>query len=241
MTSATPTGANRYPHSSLLVAPSDFYQLPTTLQVRALNSPRPRRHTAAIRTGVNHGAALVQGRRRNWSRRVAVLLPALGFSSRASHFQRPAFRCSRDVHSSRLRRRRQQHAAENHSQRYSVGDTQHLLVGDCDFGRHQRVGKYNHRPQARLRLSGGGFTSSAATLANGAATIAIPANKLSVGTDTLTAAYSGDTAYNAASGTTSVTVKAPGTTTGAYTVTVTGTGSDAAHTTATTTFNLTVN
>ena len=92
-----------------------------------------------------------------------------------------------------------------------------------------------------VTLSGGGFTSTATTLASGAATISIPANKLTVGTDTLTATYSGDTNFNSATGTTSVTVKTPGTTTGAYTVTVTGTGSDAAHTAATTTFTLTVN
>ncbi len=92
-----------------------------------------------------------------------------------------------------------------------------------------------------VTLSGGGFSGTATTLASGAATVNIPANKLTVGTDTLTATYSGDSNYNSASGTTTVTVKTPGTTTGQYTVTVTGTGSDAAHTSATTTFTLTVN
>jgi hypothetical protein len=92
-----------------------------------------------------------------------------------------------------------------------------------------------------VTLSGGGYTSAATSLSSGGATINIPANSLAVGTDTLTAAYSGDSNFNSASGTAPVTVKKPGTTPGAYTVTVTGTGSDAAHTTATTTFTLTVN
>ena len=96
-------------------------------------------------------------------------------------------------------------------------------------------------PTGTVTLTGGGFTSSAASLSGGSATISIPANSLSVGSVTLTANYSGDTNFNSATGTASVTVNKPGTTTGAYTITVTGTGSDAAHTTATTTFNLTVN
>ncbi len=92
-----------------------------------------------------------------------------------------------------------------------------------------------------VTLTGGGYTSGATSLSSGAATVNIPANSLSVGTDTLTATYSGDSNYNSASGTASVTVKKPGTTVGAYTITVTGKGNDAAATTVTTTFTLTVN
>lgn len=90
-----------------------------------------------------------------------------------------------------------------------------------------------------VTLSGGGFNASATSLSSGAVTIPIPANKLSVGSDTLTASYSGDANYNSATGSATVTVGAPGTTTGAYTVTVTG--KDAANNiTQTKTFTLTV-
>jgi hypothetical protein len=81
----------------------------------------------------------------------------------------------------------------------------------------------------------------ATNLASGAATITVPAGTFSAGTQTLTAAYSGDTNYNTANGTGSVKVGAPATTAGTYTVTVTGTGNDAAATTAPTTFTMTVN
>jgi len=57
-------------------------------------------------------------------------------------------------------------------------------------------------PTGTVTLSGGGYTSAAVTLVNGAATIVIPANSLAVGNDTLTAAYSGDTNYASASGST---------------------------------------
>jgi hypothetical protein len=57
-------------------------------------------------------------------------------------------------------------------------------------------------PTGTVTLSGGGYTSTAVTLVNGSATIVIPANSLSVGNDTLTAKYSGDTNYAPASGTT---------------------------------------
>ena len=61
-------------------------------------------------------------------------------------------------------------------------------------------------PTGTVQLTGGGYTSGACTLANGACTINIPADSLSNGTDTLTVAYSGDSNYNAASGTATVTV-----------------------------------
>jgi hypothetical protein len=92
-----------------------------------------------------------------------------------------------------------------------------------------------------VTLSSGSYSSAATTLATGAATIVVPAGKLAVGTQTLTASYSGDSNFNAATGTGSVKVGAPATTAGSYTVTVTGVGSDAAGTTAPTTFTMTVN
>jgi trimeric autotransporter adhesin len=92
-----------------------------------------------------------------------------------------------------------------------------------------------------VTLSSGSYSSAATTLAAGAATIVVPAGKLSVGTQTLTASYSGDSNFNTATGTGSVKVGAPATTAGSYTVTVTGVGSDAAATTALTTFTMTVN
>ena len=61
-------------------------------------------------------------------------------------------------------------------------------------------------PTGTVTLSGGGYTSAAATLASGALTIVIPTDKLTVGTDTFTVSYIGDTNDNAASGHASVTV-----------------------------------
>jgi hypothetical protein len=64
-------------------------------------------------------------------------------------------------------------------------------------------------PTGLVTLTGGGYTSSGATLANGSYSITVPSNKLTVGSDTLTASYSGDGAYNTASNTATVTVTAP--------------------------------
>jgi hypothetical protein len=64
-------------------------------------------------------------------------------------------------------------------------------------------------PTGTVTLSGGGYTSAAATLASGSATIVIPANSLSAGADTLTASFSGDTTYTPATGTASETVMNP--------------------------------
>jgi hypothetical protein len=61
-------------------------------------------------------------------------------------------------------------------------------------------------PTGTVTLSSGGYTSSAATLVNGSYTFTIPSNSLSAGADTLTAKYSGDSVYLAASATASVTV-----------------------------------
>ena len=64
-------------------------------------------------------------------------------------------------------------------------------------------GSGNATPTGSVQLSGGGFTSATATLSSGSATFIIPANSLSVGTDTLTVSYSGDSVYAASSGTAS--------------------------------------
>ncbi|HXP63451.1 MAG TPA: Ig-like domain repeat protein [Dongiaceae bacterium] len=63
-------------------------------------------------------------------------------------------------------------------------------------------------PTGTVALSGGGYSSSAGTLASGVYTFAIPASSLAVGTDTLTVTYSGDTNYASNTGTASVTVSA---------------------------------
>jgi hypothetical protein len=95
-------------------------------------------------------------------------------------------------------------------------------------------------PSGTITVASGSYTSAAANLTSGAANITIPASTLPVGQDPLTASYSGDTNYNAATGKTALTVTSPGTTPGAYTFTVTGTGNDAAKTSATTTFTVIV-
>lgn len=63
-------------------------------------------------------------------------------------------------------------------------------------------------PTGSVSLSGGGYTSSSQTLSSGSVTIAIPANSLSAGSDTLTVSYSGDTTYATADGSATVTVTA---------------------------------
>jgi hypothetical protein len=63
-------------------------------------------------------------------------------------------------------------------------------------------------PTGTVTLSGGGYTSSAQTLASGAATFAIPANSLSAGTDSLKVSYNGDAVYGAGNNSANVTVAA---------------------------------
>lgn len=63
-------------------------------------------------------------------------------------------------------------------------------------------------PTGSVTLSGGGYASPAQTLSGGATTFTVPAGKLAIGTDTLTATYSGDSDYSTAMGTGSVTVNA---------------------------------
>ncbi len=60
-------------------------------------------------------------------------------------------------------------------------------------------------PTGSLTLAGGSY-SSQQSLSSGAATFSIPAGALSAGSNSLTASYSGDATYAAASGTTTVTV-----------------------------------
>ena len=70
-------------------------------------------------------------------------------------------------------------------------------------------------PTGSVVLSSGTYTSSAATLASGSVSITIAAGSLAIGSDTLTAKYTPDTAsstvYNSASGTAPVTVTQAGT------------------------------
>jgi hypothetical protein len=97
----------------------------------------------------------------------------------------------------------------------SIASTQPLPVTVTVAG-----GSGNPTPTGSVTLASGAYSSAAATLAGGSATITIPANSLAAGTDTLTATYTPDTAgsatYLGATGTGSVTVTASST----YTLTV---------------------
>jgi len=70
-------------------------------------------------------------------------------------------------------------------------------------------GSGNPTPTGTVTLTSGSYTSTATTLTSGHATINVPAGSLATGTDTLTAAYSGDNNYSTATGDTSVTVTVP--------------------------------
>jgi hypothetical protein len=61
-------------------------------------------------------------------------------------------------------------------------------------------------PTGTVKLTSGTFTSAAATLSGGTASINIPAGTLKLGANTLTVVYSGSATYSSASGTASVTV-----------------------------------
>jgi len=76
-------------------------------------------------------------------------------------------------------------------------------------------------PAGTIALSGGGYSSSATALSSGAATLAIPAGSLNVGTDTLTATYTpgSSSSYSSATGTASVTVTSGSVTTPDITLT----------------------
>jgi hypothetical protein len=78
-------------------------------------------------------------------------------------------------------------------------------------------------PTGSVMLTGGGYTSAAAALSSGAATITIPAGSLITGTDTLTANYTPDSGsssiYKGATGLATVAVTAPPKTTPTVTAT----------------------
>ena len=63
-------------------------------------------------------------------------------------------------------------------------------------------------PTGSATLTGGGYTSGAATLTSGSAIIAVPASSLAIGSDTLTASYTGDGNYQPATGSASVLITA---------------------------------
>ena len=69
-------------------------------------------------------------------------------------------------------------------------------------------GTGNPVPTGTVTLMGGGYTSAATPLTTGTATISIAAGSLTVGADTLTVKYSGDTNYSATTGNATVTVTA---------------------------------
>ena len=69
-------------------------------------------------------------------------------------------------------------------------------------------GSGNQTPTGTVTLTSGSYSSGAAALSDGGATINIPAGSLAVGTDTLTVSYSGDSNYTSATGVNSVTVTA---------------------------------
>jgi Bacterial Ig-like domain (group 3)/FG-GAP-like repeat len=77
-------------------------------------------------------------------------------------------------------------------------------------------------PTGTITLSGGTFTSAATALSAGSAAITIPANSLANGSNTITAAYSGDATYGTAKGTATyvVSTTAPGFTISGTAVTV---------------------
>lgn len=106
------------------------------------------------------------------------------------------------------------------------------------------TGSASTTPIGTITLASGSYTAPATALVAGAVTITIPAGTLPAGQDVLTASYSGDTNYNPATGKATLAVTNPplvgGTTPGTYMFTVTGTGNDAAKTSATTAFTITV-
>jgi len=88
-------------------------------------------------------------------------------------------------------------------------------------------GSGNPTPTGTVVLTSGTYTSAAATLSGGSATVNIPAGSLATGTDTLTVTYTPDTAsssiYNAATGSNTVAVTTPAKVTPTLTVTPTPT------------------
>ena len=102
----------------------------------------------------------------------------------------------------------------------SITTTQSLTVSVAVAG-----GTGSPTPTGSVTLASGSYTSAAATLSNGSATVNVPAGSLAVGSDTLTITYTPDTAasatYNSANGLGSVSVtQATGTTTPSVTATL---------------------
>jgi hypothetical protein len=64
-------------------------------------------------------------------------------------------------------------------------------------------------PSGTVTLTSASYGSAATSLIGGSATISIPAGSLAIGADTLTASYSGDAIYSAATSTTQVMVASP--------------------------------
>jgi subtilase family serine protease len=93
-------------------------------------------------------------------------------------------------------------------------------------------------PTGTVTLSGGGYASTAETLSGGSYSFTIPANSLSVGSDTLTVNYSGDSNYASATGTANVTVTAATTATGTFTLSATTPAAVAPGTSATSTITV---
>jgi hypothetical protein len=90
-----------------------------------------------------------------------------------------------------------------------IGTTQPLSVTVAVSG-----GSGNPEPTGSVTLTSGSYTSTAATLSGGSATITVPGGSLAAGSDTLKAAYTPDSAsssiYNTATGTSAaVTVSVP--------------------------------
>ena len=90
-----------------------------------------------------------------------------------------------------------------------IGTTQPLSVTVAVSG-----GSGNPEPTGSVTLTSGSYTSTAATLSGGSATITVPGGSLAAGSDTLKAAYTPDSAsssiYNTATGTSAaITVSVP--------------------------------
>lgn len=90
----------------------------------------------------------------------------------------------------------------------TINVTQSLSVGVTVSG-----GSGNPTPTGSITLTSGTYTSAPTTLNSGGATISIPPNSLSLGTDILSATYNPDSAgastYTSASGSATVTVTSP--------------------------------
>lgn len=62
-------------------------------------------------------------------------------------------------------------------------------------------------PTGNITIAGGGYDSSAETLASGSYTFTVPAGSIAPGAYSLTGSYLGDSTYAEASGTATVTLK----------------------------------